>query len=428
MPKNLDTIAAFSMVRVLFIVLWLSLGIGCSKRAASAKKPTEAPTQVADKVASAQAPTSPAAATSSPAVDLGMPVDRFVEARLWQRCARKYGETSTDAFTVAIDWLSKRAHQPIPLEVVASIAEVTEEAPGLPAAVTSERPPAVVDFEAAAVKMPKDKRSVELRGDGLVETKQTPAGRWAVGRSDAATVSQYKQATKRAESSHPAILERIDNAVKGCLYAPELGLLNEKFVARYIDTFVAITCLAKSLRDEKGKVNAVAHGHAAAKVFAKHNVSAREFSETGLLLARFPSVERRSYAKRAATCPEPGQAERKQAGSGRFEGTLVGQRKATLALTATEGALEGTVTFAVVAGGDNQQSAWKLRGALNENRIHLFGAEKQDWIRLEAKRAGSGYAGHWTGEMAFKKVTGTWTMARVKAAGDSASKAADKAP
>ena len=93
-------------------------------------------------------------------------------------------------------------------------------------------------------------------------------------------------------------------------------------------------------------------------------------------------------------------------------------------LSATDGALQGTLSFAAPEGGESPP-AWKLRGALNEQRIHLFGSREQDWVRLEAKRSESGWAGQWTGEVAFKPVAGTWTLARVKATGDDAKVATD---
>ncbi len=380
MHRPSTTITAYVALCGALATLWVG---GCSK----------------DKTMPAPAPAAkslpPPAAKPAPAklVDLGMDEGRYVSAAITERCARAAGETAADARTVAIDQIAGRPHQAVTLEAVAAAAK--KDAAPIPGAATP------VGKEAPTA--------------GTDAASRTPAGRYAPGPSDAAHIGRYERANKRAKE-RADIRKRIAEGVRDCLWAPELGQVERELIDRFVATFVGITCAAEKLRDKAGKIDELAHAHAAVEIFAKHGFKAPEFARLGPILGRFAQIEKEMYDGRRAQCQDPREVAAQKAINGAYIGSFSGSRSGVLRVQAADGSLTGTVEFGplkkAAAGQPAKLESWPIRGAISVRRVYLLGNKELAFIRLEGGAQGDGYGGRWQGELAFKKVSGKWSIKR----------------
>lgn len=311
--------------------------------------------------ANANAPVAPTPPPPPP--DLGMPLDAFLAGRTLERCALANGE----AVPVA------RA-----LGVARSHGQAVPDAAELAATGTTADAPAPLDPLAAEA--------------------------W--------------QATVALGEAHTPTAVRLDTATHDCLYAPAVGILTADLLERYQQAFVAIACLQRQLAGPDGKLDVVAHAHAAGKVFTEKGFKASGFARIGVALGNFPAVQSRIHAAKAESCPDPRIAEAARAGTGAFNGSLSGDRNATLQLTAAAGALTGGLQWlgatARKANGQPEQAALPLAGQVAGDTVSLFGQAGGDWARLEGKRLPTGLTGTWKAEFNFRKLKGTWRAERVE--------------
>lgn len=446
-----------------------------------------------------------------------MPEDRYLAARLLERCAIKYGESTRDARTLAIDLLAGRAHKPVPQakldELVEAAAEAEREArdPAVKAAAVANAqpaaaPPSPVEAPEAAVAdapqaapagMPPGLPAAMPAPDGSAPKPRpigeepkageddgepigarlippgapappaagpaalgasahnhphvpqvagaapgsaapaaapaappegmTPAGRPGLGPPDAEWIARYDRAQAVAKD-RPDIQARLEQAVQGCMYASELGLLDEERVGRFIRTTVAITCEEDKHRGPDGQVDGLAHAQAAVGIFRENNFEARQFAEWGLIMARFAEMDKRVHDARRAACPDPREAELQRFQRGVWQGRLSGGRTGELALQASDGGLLGEVRVRAAAGkgagkpassgqGDASEQrppdlVLKARGAISANRVHLFAVDDLQWLRLDGQRVGEVFEGKWQAEIGFTKTSGRFTLAR----------------
>lgn len=350
------------------------LTASCGKKAAEPAPP------VAAAKATAVAPV--------PVLELGLPPANYVAARLLQQCALKHGETDLRAEQLAIDLLQDKkpvVNLDLALEPLPPVVP-----PPLPA-----EPPAATTGTMAATP---------AAIDGVVE--------------DAAS-SQLRARFRKAHEIAPVLglTPQIDALIATCLYARELGLIEPGLVERYARTFVEVACLQAELKGPDGKPDVNAHAHAAAKLFTGNGFKAAEFSRLGLIFARFPQVQARIYSEKSARCPDPRLGLAAAAATAAYNGQVTGGRNGALAVTAKDGALTGSVQWlganAKAADGAAEPAAVALDGAIAGQTVNLFGQVGYDWVRLEGKAVGTGFAGGWKAERNMQKLKGNWTMERV---------------
>jgi hypothetical protein len=354
----------------------VALAAACSKTPPVAKTPA-ASAQPGDAGSPAAAAALPAAATTSdaPLADLGVPRDGYLRARLLERCAVQYHEDPIKAESAAVQSLLGKAF--------------------------------VVDLSHAfdAPAKPGSKAKVQPLAPDTPE--------------ELAMRQKYRAAHALADA-HTPTEQQLTAQLKDCLYTPELGLVSEALIDRYIEAFVAIACLQQQHRGADGQVDAVAHAQAAAQVFVKHQFQAADFSRMGMVFGRYPKVQSRLHTAKAKACPDPRLAAAAQAASGEWNGSLEGGRNGSLHLSGDGGHVKGAVQWlgATVkyADGGSETQALAVEGTLGQQSVALFGQVNGDWVRLEGKRSGDSLSGTWTAQRSgIDKFKGTWKAEKIPA-------------
>jgi len=332
--------------------------------------PVLAPAPTANSTPPAQLPEAPSP-VQAPPPDLGVPHDAFIAARTLQLCAHKYHQDEIAAETLAVNRLLGHDH-PIDLDRV---------------------------FDPA----PKAKGKVLPPPDTGEQLAMRTKLRSAVGLAQAHTATQ----------------EAIASAVAGCAYAPEVGLVQDALVDKYIETFVAVACLQRKHTGHDGQFDATAHAQAAGEVFRRTGMTAGEMSRYGIIMGRFPHLQARIHVAKSKACPDPRVAAEELRVTGQWSGQLTGDRTAALNLNGVGGGrIKGAVQWqgATVkwADGSAEAQALPVEGQLSGDRISLFGQVGGDWVRIEGKSRGGDLAGTWSARRAdgaaFK---GSFAAARV---------------
>jgi len=311
-----------------------------------------------------------------------MELEAYVGARTLELCARKHGETDARAEQLAVERLLGR-------KPVINLDLALQEAAALPKAATT----------------PAADLAAERPMDGIVEDAATAGLR-----------AKFRQA-HALSASMPEARRRIEGAVATCLYAPELGLIETELVDRYAKAFVEIACLQREMAGASGKLDVNAHAHAAARTFTENRFQAGEFARLGLVFARFGGVQEQIHKQKAARCPDPRTARAAEAATAEYNGALSGDRNGALTVTAKDGVLRGSVQWlgahAKTADGSAEPKALAVEGVVGATSLHLFGQEGYDWVRLEGRPDGPGWAGTWQAERSMQKKKGTWKLARL---------------
>lgn len=339
------------------------------------------------------APVAKPAATPKPP-PLKLDADKFLQARITERCAIKGGEPAEDALIAAADAYAGRQYQPAPDKVAvkkaaAAAAATKKDAPA------SGKPKAVVPAVPGAL-VPHD-------------TKLTGKGRLVPDTAEHKTWLKNYAADTVTAKTWPAWKTQLDKAAEGCRWSPKLGLISAKLIERYTNVFVQITCLQDKHRGADGKVDEVAHARAAIKVFQANDFEARGFSRLGLIMAGFPKVQATLHAIRAKTCPDPRLKLNDKANEGEYIGSFRGAAKGSLKLTAKAGKLTGALTVAP-GKGIKKAITIAVSGSIDGKRLHLNGVTGQDWLRLDCSATKK--VCDWSGEIGFKKRKGTWSYKR----------------
>ncbi len=358
----------------------------CGKREPPAA-PKSTPEQVGTTLPTPTLPLAP-----PPPPDLGMAMESFVSARLLDLCAQKYGESHEKGERLAAGLLQGR--KPVVNLDLALPPDLVK--PGKPG------------------KKQKGHELATLPGTiSPTEPAETP--------EDLAARERYLKAVTLAEA-HTPTQQRVAAQVEQCLYAPELGLIEQALIDRYITVFVEIACLQREMLGPDGKLDVTAHSLAAAKAFTANQFNAGDFARMGLVFGRFPVIQAQLQSQKTKRCPDPRVAEQQATSTGEWNGALTGDRNASLHLTAQAGALTGAVQWLGVKKSDDgrpgTQPAIPVTGALSGETINLFGQVGQDWVRLSGKlQAGpkGQLTGTWQGEVDFHKLKGAWSGERVPA-------------
>ena len=291
-----------------------------------------------------------------------MPLDAFVAGRTLERCALQNGESVAMARALGV---ARSRNLPVPDAAQLAVAGTTTAAP----------PPL-----------------------------------------DALAAEAWQSVVALGEA-HTPTADQLDSATRGCLYASGIGILTQDVLDRYQRAFVQVACLQRQMVGPDGKLDVVAHAQAAGKVFIENGFMASGFARIGVALGNFSAVQARIHAAKADSCPDPRIAEATRAATGAFNGSLSGDRNATLQLTATAGALAGGLQWlgatATKANGQPEQAALPLAGQLAGDTVSLFGQVGNDFARLEGKRTATGLTGTWKAEFHFRKLKGTWRAERV---------------
>jgi hypothetical protein len=345
---------------------------GCGKREAPAPA-TPQPSEAAQKPVPPTAPPPP-----PPPPELGIPLESFVSARVLDLCAQKFGEPHDKGERLAAGLLQGRKpvvnlDLALPPEPVKVDKKHAKPAPLPQAATTTEAP------------------------------------------EDVTAREKYLKAVALAEA-HTPTQQRVAAQVEKCLYAPELGLIEQELIDRYVATFVEIACLQRELLGPDGKLDVTAHAQAAVKVFVAHQFNAGDFARMGLVFARFPTIQGQVQSEKAKRCQDPRVEVQKAASTGEWTGGMTGDRNAALHVTAREGNLEGAVQWLGVPKKTDvpgTQPAIPVTGALSGTTINLFGQVGNDWVRLTGKMDDKGFSGTWQGEVDLHKLKGAFQAQRL---------------
>lgn len=369
----------------------------------AAPQPQPAPPPVA---AEATPPAPP------PPPELGVPLGAFVSARVLDLCAQKYGEKPQKGQRLAVasllghkpEWHLEQALQP-PAPAVKS------------------------DAKAAAKAKPEPIEVAPPESDAERKARET-----------------YVKAIPLAES-HTPTQQQVAKQVQQCLYAPELGIIEQDLIDRYVKVFVEIACLQREMADAAGKLDEMAHAQAAARAFTENQFNAADFAKIGVVFGRFPVIQAQVQDKKNLRCPDPRVAAAAAVATGEWNGSLAGDRNAVLRVAAHEGQLTGSVQWLGVPakaadGQPGTQPALPVTGVLSGQTVSLFGQVGNDWVRLSGKfdgpvgkapaksgtkapagalAAGSMLAaarsisGTWQGEVDMHKFKGTWKAERLQA-------------
>ncbi len=378
-------------IRPLLAVLTAAalLASACGKKAPTGE--ANPPAKPGEPAATAPVKAEPLADAASPVAapaakpDFGLPYDDYVKARVLEKCALAYYEDPIQAETHAVHLLLGQAFA-VHLEHVFD-------------------PP---------------KSDAKAAGKGAAKPEAKAAPLTPDTAEELATRQKYRTAHALADA-HTATQAAVQAEVSECTYAPELGLIQADFVDRYAQAFVEIACLQRTMTNEGGQIDALAHAQAAAAVFAKAGFSAADFSRIGMVLGRFPKIQAKLHAAKAKSCPDPRLAEQAKASTGEWNGELKGDRNASLHLSGTTGSVNGAVQWlgATVryADGAAETQAIPVSGSIATDKVALFGQVGMDWVRLEGKLSGDRLEGTWTaqraGTTAFK---GTWKGEKVPSA------------
>lgn len=313
-----------------------------------------------------------------------MPLESFVQARVLELCAQKYGEPHERAERLAVDLAQGR--KPVwQLDLVF--------------------PPTPKKADKAAT----DKATMLAAATTTTEPAESDA--------DRRLHKTYLDAIPLAEA-HTPTQQRITQAVEQCLYAREVGLIDQPLIERYIRTFVEIACLQVEMRDATGKLDEMAHAQAAARSFQQNDWSAADFAKIGVVFGRFPVIQQQLQAKKSGRCPDPRVAAQAAVARQEWTGELKGDRNAVLNLHAAGAGLEGAaqwlgVPMRAADGRAQTQPALPLKGALSGKSISLFGQVGEDWLRLNGALKSGALEGSWQGEVDHHKLKGTWRAAEV---------------
>jgi len=396
-PSRLRLLSSKACIAALIV----AMSAGCGKKPDAGKADdNKASPKAADKGSAAKPAAEKPSKPKPP--DLGLPVDKFTQARIVQLCATKHGESDEDALVVAIHMLLGHGHAPPPEPAAAAAV-----APGAAAAAAKAAANSAASAAAKAAAA-KGEAAAKAADKAKKVNPLTPAGRPPLSAEVKESVDKYQKAVSLLPK-RPDVAKPIDDAVKKCRYAKEIGLIDDDLVKRYVDTFVGISCLQITMRDKSGKVDPLKHAEASITLFKKNNFTARDFSRLGLVLARFDDITTQAHTQRRDKCPDPLEIARQAQLQGRFVGGFKGKMGGALAFEAKDGEVKGTASFTT---GKLKGTSWALKGAMNADRAHLFGREKSDWIRFEGKPGKGLSTGKWEGEVALKKVSGKWTWRR----------------
>lgn len=358
------------------------------------KEPAKQPVEATPK-AEAAAPKQPDAPPAPPPPpEIGLPLEKYVEARTMQLCAEKHGLDQMKAKWLGVGVLAGRSH-PVDLDAALPKAEDAKAAPAAkPAKAEAAKADAAKPAEAPAdPKAPPVLPAPTAEDEGL---------------------AQRFAAAHPLIDAHAPTKQRIDAAVEKCLYAPEIGLVSDELIERYSTTFVQVACLQRQMVDANGKGDPLAQAQIAAKIFSQNQFTAAEFSRYGFVFARFQPVQAKVHKAKAEACPDPREAEHKVASSGRWSGAVSGPRNGALTFAATDGKLEGSVQWqganVKAADGAAEPQALALTGTLSDNTLSLFGQDGLEWVRLSGKADDKGgFSGSWEGAKADgKKLSGSW--------------------
>ena len=394
MPSRLASrLAAVTALAVPLI----TAGCGKSKQEPTTKKEASAPAAAPKK---AEKPKPP---------DLGVDIAKFSDARVIQLCAARFGESEEDALTLAIDRMAGRDHQ-----AAAKKKDKPAEESGKPGAQQKAGKAGSSDKKGAPKTVTAKPDLAEADGEG---GPRTPAGRVAIAPEAKELVDKYQRAVsllpKRADVEGP-----IKKRAESCRWSPRLGLVSQSLVDRYVEAFVEVSCLQITMRDAKGQLDALKHAQAATEVFKKHGFDAKRFSEVGVAMAAFGDVTAKVHQTRRDRCADPVEQRRNAAEKGEFVGSFRGALAGTLSFTADDGAANGTAVH--LKGKLKGRPPWELKGAVSSSRVHLFGRDGSDWLRLEGAPSDGISKGKWQGEVAAKKLSGTWQWRRKPAPRDAA--------
>jgi hypothetical protein len=312
---------------------------------------------------------------------LGLPLDSFVQARVLDLCAQKYGEPHARGERLAVDLLAGR------------------------------KPVWQLDLVFAAAPAKKGDKSAALAA-ATTTTEAAPETD-----EDRKLHKTYLDAIPLA-AAHTPTQQRVAETVDKCLYAREIGLIDQPLIERYVRTFVEIACLQVEMRDANGKLDEMAHAQAAARSFQQNAWNAADFAKVGVVFGRFPVIQQQLQTKKAARCPDPRVAAQEAVARQEWTGDLKGDRNAVLNLHATGGGLEGAAQWLGVPmraddGRAQTQPALPLKGALSGKSISLMGQVGDDWLRLTGGLKNGALEGSWQGEVDHHKLKGTWRAQEV---------------
>ena len=340
---------------------------------------------------------------------LKLELDKFVAARVVEQCALKNKESKLDARTVAIDQLAGR-----PYQAQGSVPKP----PPAPAAPAAEAPKEeAAKEEVAKDKAAADKAAPPAKPQAAEAAKakvaapppppaRTPGGRLPPSKADATVVANYEHDIKASAAWKP-YQARIKQGVDACLWAPELGLVDEKLVSRYVSTFVEITCLQDKHRSKGGELDTVGHARAAVEVFERNGFTAADFARMGIPMGRFDSVQAKIQEARSKDCPDKRTNAQTQPANGDYIGDIKGSLKGKIKVKAEQGKLSGTIVLAP-RGKRKEPLTLTVSGTKYGGRVHINASEGQDFLRLDCRVGGK--ACQWSGQVGFKDRKGTFTF------------------
>ncbi len=373
----------FRLVGLLLAAAIVAPAAGCGKKtdpnpgaappAAAARGPAAAGADQPAAQLPAGSTAAEALAPAAPPPKLPVELQAYIDARVLEQCALQYHEDPIVAETRAVQALLGR--QPV------VDLEHVYDAPAKPG---------------AKAKPPR-------------QDPDTP---------DQLAMRQKYRASHNPAAAHAPTKALIDERLKECVYAPEIGMVAPELLQRYQNCFVEIACLQRKHTDASGQVDATAHAQAAAAVFAANNFNAGDFARYGLVFGRYPSVQAKLHAAKAKACPDPRAVADVQRTTGEWNGSLAGERNASLNLRGDGGKVQGAVQWlgATVryANGSAEAQAIKVEGVISPQSVALFGEVGGDWLRLEGKLVGDRLEGTWTSQRAMvDKFKGTWSAQKL---------------
>jgi hypothetical protein len=387
----------------------LVFAVGCGKKSEEAKPAAKS----VDKASNAKAPEAKPKPPS-----LGMDEAKFANARLIEACALKAGESKQDALTLAINSLAGLPHVAPPKALAkAAKAAPKPEKTGKPTKAKKSAKGAAKAKNKGVPKPPvapgapdsEEPTSAASDADGDGGQGITPAGRPALTPQSDKFVAQYASALK-VLPKRPDISKPLADKVDKCRWSPQLGVVADELVKRYVEAFVKISCLQITMRDKSGKTDGFAHAQEATKVFRANGFTAKRFSTIGVALAAFGDITSQVHTLRRERCADPLELAQAKLSEGEFIGSFAGRVSGTLAFTGANGAAKGSIKHG--AGKLKSSKSWQLTGAVSGSHVHLFAREGSDWLRFDGVPKSGAGKGKFDGEVGFKSVSGTWRWAR----------------
>ncbi len=385
--------------RLVAFLLPATLALSCGR--------TPPPSPVAPPLPAAQAKAAVDKPLPPPLPDFGVAYETYVSARVLDLCAQKYGQNHQEGERLAVEFLAGR--KPVW---------------NLDLALTPEANP--VNKPTKSGKGAKGTPVIkgDLPAKAAAESAQVAPEPAAENEADRATRALYLHGIDLS-ISHTPTSEAINARVQKCLYAKEIGLIEQSLIDRYAKAFVEIACLQAQMTDDKGKLDTLAHAQAAAKIFQENEFQAADFSRIGLIFGRFPIVQTQIQEKKAGRCPDPRVAAFQARQTGQWSGSVSGERNGSVQFSGTDGALTGQVQWNGVPrkqpdGRAQTQPAIAVEGRISGTSLNAFGQVGQDWVRLTGTVQGAPGAAHpdsltgtWQGEVDFHKLKGTFKAERV---------------